>query len=126
MRITGLSGLGVGIGVWTNTGRTLTSLFPPLVMTTSINQTLAASAAVNFQPSAGTSYLVSLGAKAGAAGTLSYYMNDGTNIYLLGNVIAGSNGAFMMAIATNTCYVELVNNDATNAAKYGVNLLSLA
>lgn len=105
-------------GVFSDAVRTLTSFGTgPLVILNAQNGSVAASATVQFTSSAGLITEIELSAIAAAAGTMTYAINDATNLYTWQTVNA-NNAWTQRVILTGTQIVQLHNNDGANAGKY--------
>jgi hypothetical protein len=101
--------------------RTITSLVPAMVFVGAQNQTLAASTTVDIQPAA-SGLNLSVVALAGAAGTFTVNIFDGTRVYGLLSIAAGqTNGIPAIVTQPGLCSIRLANNDAVNSARYAFN-----
>lgn len=115
----------IGVAVWQNFSRTLTTLYSTLVYQNSSYISLAALATVSLQPTVTDGWLLSAGLIAGAAGTITSFLFDGTSAALILSVAAGSTGTINGVSLSNAMYLRLNNNDAANVAKYAYCAIAL-
>lgn len=114
MRFSGVS----ANAIWTNTARTLTSFGTAIVVQQGANQSIAASATVNFNAAVSTRTFFNFGGKAGAAGSLTINFTDGTNTWVAVTIAAGAIGGQDSALCGDVVFWSIKNNDATNAGTY--------
>lgn len=103
------------------TVRTLTSFGAGALSTVTLqNQSIAASATVSISPVAGRLRIISVGLKAGAAGTLVLQATDGTNAYPIATAASGT----LVGVADHACNngnaSQIKNNDGTNAGAWSI------
>jgi hypothetical protein len=88
------------------------------------NQSLAASASINFNPIAANVFdMITVGGSAGAAGSLSILVNDGTTGRQVQTIAAAGNGVSSIIVVTQNNKLRLVNSDAVNAATYALSII---
>lgn len=109
----------IGSQIWTTTTpRNLTTMQPPYTILTAANQSLAASTTVNFTPAAATMRLMTIGVKAGAAGTAVTALYDGTTAFGDISTAAGQTSVSPAMNGSPSVFPRLINNDAVNPALY--------
>lgn len=119
MVIGGPSAAVIAAQVWGNTTRTLTSLVGgPIAILGQVQTTLAANTTLALNPSASTMTLMQLGVTAGAAGSLTRNLYDGTNSMLATTTAAGQTSVIQAITNSPAVYNRITNNDAVNAALF--------
>lgn len=120
MDINPLSPSNVSNTIWAATTRSLTNFGSgALVIASTSNGSLAASATLTFAAVANAVQVVYVYGHTGAAGGGTWEHFDGTNIVQIGSAI-GTNTIFNVSgqIANATNQLKLINGDATNALVY--------
>lgn len=114
----GISATNIGTNVWLTSPRTLTGFGAgALVLASSANTTLAASASLDIRPSVGKFRVISFGIAAGAAGAGLIQMWDGTSTRTVFSIAQATSGGGLLT-GTSVAGPKLGNADATNAMNY--------
>lgn len=115
MQVGSITSGNVASAVWSAAIRGLTTMGGGVVQAVQQNGAVAGGTTTSFSTSASRTNVMTLAAKAGAAGTCVQQYFDGTNTFTCQTVTAGNQALFPLFLNTNLCYGKLQNNDGTNA-----------
>jgi hypothetical protein len=115
MNLSGGSATGTAGAVWTNPTRTLTGIGGNALSFFNVTRrSLAASAGIFYRPTPTQGWFLTIAVTTGTAGSALIELADGSNITILSTIAAGTSGGASMNV-TNTNYLQILNQDATNS-----------